>query len=146
LCRTFTPPPQHHARKKNDQGANLATLLCALQGADLLEPRQRFRAAACICGSAFGWHKHWATGADVLPDRWPRATAAGDAPLFASKLSTPSLHLIGTSDPLKASSEALAALFDGPTVAYFKSGHKPPTQTETAAAVAGFLGKCALSS
>ena len=113
------------------QGANLASLLVALQEARVI-PRA-FECSVLVCGSAFGWHKQWETAAAVNPS-W-----RSDDLLFRSPLSTPSLHLIGNADPLKPNSEALAELFQNATTAHFASGHKPPTQKAAAAALSSFL-------
>jgi hypothetical protein len=63
-------------------------------------------------------------------------------PLFDRPLQTPSLHLIGISDPLKAASHALAANLYGKnsaTVVTFTAGHRPPTQKAAAMTLVGFM-------
>ena len=91
-----------------------------------------------ICGSAFGWETQWPT-ASCVDASWSSSYRLFDAPL-----STPSLHLIGVSDPLKLSSEKLAGLFASPRITTFTSGHKPPTQKAAAVSLASFLKDAAL--
>ena len=135
------------------QGANLAALLAALGEAEAsggeapsLSPGLAgLRFVVPVCGSAFGWHEQWRSAAAVLPE-WPAhvrlfegappLAGAGSGPWL---LRTPSLHLVGASDPLKPASEKLASLFKGGKVVAFPAGHKLPTQKAAAAALASFL-------
>lgn len=129
------------------QGANMGVLLAALAERRVLPWLPPFQFGIFICGSEFGWAQDFPTAASLagLPSLAgvpPKTELLRDAVLPSGpKLRTPSLHLVGKMDPIKADSFKLANLFAEETrrVEVHENGHKPPMQRATAGVVTDFV-------
>lgn len=121
------------------QGANVASLLlAALEHGGLdLGGRAPPKFLIAMCGTHWGWAPKFADASDAILE------AAGlpppKAPLYSSKLETPSLHVLADDDPRRPFSSSFRDLFAGGESLDSPTSHKPPVEPRFADAIHDFI-------
>ena len=133
------------------QGGNIALLLTAIKESGCM-PWLSFDFVVLMSASRYSWCDDFKTTAPLRaalpPHMFGGGPGKGNEPLLEAgykgsqpKLATPSLHIVGSMDPMKDAGVAMSELFTSNTrrLEEYKNAHKPPTAQAAGVALAEFV-------